>query len=118
MDGASELFSKGKKTKDKAEGRPRRPSCSSRSGVYRWSWSGSKKSLSCSDARERRKLVDHDHPKLSISRQCALLGLPRSTLDYRPTPVRESTLQIMARIDALYLEDPYSGSRQMVGYLA
>jgi putative transposase len=47
-----------------------------------------------------------------------LLGLPRSTLYYRPTPVRESTLRIMARIDALYLEDPCSGSRRMVGYLA
>ena len=33
-------------------------------------------------------------------------------------PVRESTLRIMARIDALYLEDPCSGSRRMVDYLA
>ena len=65
-----------------------------------------------------RKLVDHDHPELSVSRQCALLGLPRSTLYYQPTPVRESTLRIMARIDALYLEDPCSGSRRMVDYLA
>jgi putative transposase len=32
--------------------------------------------------------------------------------------VRESTLRIMARIDALYLEDPCSGSRRMVTYLA
>jgi putative transposase len=77
-----------------------------------------KKSLSCCDARELRKLVDHDHPKLSVSRQCALLGLPRSTAYYRPTPVPASTLQIMARIDALYLDDPCSGSRRMVDYLA
>jgi putative transposase len=63
-------------------------------------------------------LVDHDHPELSVSRQCALLGLPRSTLYYQPTPIRESTLGIMARIDALYLEDPCSGSRRVVGYLA
>jgi len=47
-----------------------------------------------------------------------LLGLPRSTLYYRPVPVRQSTLRIMARIDALYLEDPCSGSRRMVAYLA
>jgi putative transposase len=47
-----------------------------------------------------------------------LLGLPRSTLYYRPTPVRKSTLRIMARIDALYLEDPCSGSHRMVAYLA
>ncbi len=47
-----------------------------------------------------------------------LLGLAQSTLYYRPKPVRESTLRIMARIDALYLEDPCSGSRRMVDYLA
>jgi putative transposase len=65
-----------------------------------------------------RKLVNHDHPDLSVSRQCVLLGLARSTLYYRPIPVRESTLRIMARIDVLYLEDPCNGSRRMVDYLA
>ena len=77
-----------------------------------------KKSHSCSDTRELRKLVDHYHPGLSVIRQCALLGLPRSTLYYQPTPVRESSLRIMARIDLLSLDDPCSGSRRMVGYLA
>ncbi len=76
------------------------------------------KILSYSDAHELRNLVEYDHPQFSISRKCALLGLLRSTLYYRPTSVRESTLQIMARIDTLYLEDPCSGSRWMVGYLA
>jgi putative transposase len=77
-----------------------------------------KKSHSCSDARELRKLVDRDHLELSVSRQCALLGLSRFTLYYRPTPVRQSTLRMMARIDAFYLEDPCSGSRRIVSYLA
>ena len=76
------------------------------------------KNLSCSDAHELRMLVDHDHAELSVSRQCTLLGLPRSTLYYRSVPVRESTLGIMARIDAFYLEDPCSGSRQFVTELA
>jgi putative transposase len=77
-----------------------------------------KNNLSCSDARELRKLVDHDHPELSVCRQCVLLGLPRSTLYYRPVSVRQSTLRIMAMIDTLYLEDPCSVSRRMVTYLA
>jgi putative transposase len=47
-----------------------------------------------------------------------LLSFPRSTLYYRPVPVRHSTVRIMARIDALYLEDPCSGSRRVVAYLA
>jgi len=76
------------------------------------------KNLSCSDTHGLRQLTDHDHPELSISRQCALLGLPRTTLYYRPTPVRTSPLRIMARIDALYLKDPCSGSRRMVDSLA
>jgi putative transposase len=76
------------------------------------------KSLSCSDAHELHRLVDHDHRELSVSRQCALLGLPRSTPYYRATPIRESTLRIMARIDTLYLDDPCSGSRRIVDYLA
>jgi putative transposase len=53
-----------------------------------------------------------------VSRQFALLGLPRSTLYYQPTPFRQSTLQIIARIDALYLEDPCSGSHRIEDYLA
>ena len=69
-------------------------------------------------ARDLRKLVDHEDCQLPVSWQCDLLGLPRSTLYYKPIPVRESTLRIMARIDALYLEDPASGSRRMVDYLA
>jgi hypothetical protein len=77
-----------------------------------------KKNRSCSDARELRRLVDVKHPELSISRQCEILGLPRSTLYYRPVPVREASLRIMARLDALYLEDPCSGSRRMVHDLA
>jgi hypothetical protein len=37
------------------------------------------------------------------------MGLPRSTLYYQPAPVHESILRIMAKIDVLYLEDPFSG---------
>jgi hypothetical protein len=35
-----------------------------------------KKSLSCSDARELRKLIYQGHHDLNVSRQCVLLGLP------------------------------------------
>ena len=118
LDGASELFTRGKKSKDKEEGLAKESELFQQIGKLQMEPEWLKKSLSCFDARELRKLVDHDHPTISVSRQCALLGLPRSTLYYRPTPVRESSLKIMARIDALYLEDPCSGSRRMVDYLA
>ncbi len=63
-------------------------------------------------------MVDHHHPDLSVSWQRLLLGLSRSTLYYRPVPVRESILLIMAKIDAFYLDDPCSCCRRMVAYLA
>jgi putative transposase len=118
LDGASKLFTRGKKTKDKEEGQAKEAELFQQIGRLQMELEWLKKSLSSCDAHELRKLVDQDHPDLSVSRQCALLGLPRSTLYSRPIPVRESTLQIMARIDSCYLEDPCSGSRRMVGYLA
>ena len=98
--------------------RPRNRSCFSKLADCRWNWNGSKKNLGSCEVHDLRKLVDYEDCQLSVSRQCELLGLPRSTLYYKPIPVRESTLRIMARIDALYLEDPASGSRRMVDYLA
>jgi putative transposase len=119
LEGASELFTRGQKTKDKEEdGQAKEAELFQQIGRLQMELEWLKKILSCSDARELPKLVDHDHPELSVSNQCALLGLPRSTVYYRPTPVRQSTLQIMARIDAFYLEDPCSGSRRMVADLA
>ena len=118
LDGASELFTCGKQSKDKEEVQAKEAELFQQIGRLQMELEWLKKNLSCSDARELRNLVDHDHHELSVSRQCVLLGLPRSTLYYRPVPVRQSTLRIMARIDALYLEDPCSGSRRMVAYLA
>ena len=91
-EGASELFTRGKKTKDKEEGQAKEAELFQQIGRLQMELEWLKKNLCCSDARDLRKLVDHDHPELSVSRQCALLGLPRSTLYYRPIPVRESTL--------------------------
>jgi putative transposase len=101
LDRASELFTRGKTSKDNENGQTNEAEMFQQIGRLQMELEWLKKRLSCSDAHELRKLVDHDHPELSISRQCALLGLPRSTLYDRPTAVRESTLRIMARIDAL-----------------
>ena len=96
LDGASELFTRGKKTKDQEEGQAKEAELFQQIGRLQMELEWLKKSLSCSDASELRKLVDNAHAKLSVSRQCALLGLPRSTLYFRPTPVRDSTLRISA----------------------
>lgn len=79
LDGASDLLTRGKKSKDKEEGQAKEAELFQQNGKLQMELEWLKKNLSCSDARELRKLVDPDHPELSISRQCALLGLPRST---------------------------------------
>ncbi len=89
LDGASELLTLGKKGKDNEQGKHNEQGKASEAELFQQigrlemelEWL---KKLSCSDARELRKLVDHDHPELSISRQCTLLGLPQSMLYYQP----------------------------------
>jgi putative transposase len=57
--------------------------------------------------------VDADDPGLSVSAQCELLGLSRSSYYYEPARESEANLALMRRIDAQYLETPFFGSRRM-----
>ena len=61
----------------------------------------------------RRQLVDREHPSLSITRQCALLGVSRSGVYYRPRERSEEDLALMQAMDRQYLETPFYGSRHM-----
>ena len=61
-------------------------------------------------------MVDRDDA-LSISRQCALLGISRSSVYYRPRGESAESLALMRRMDALSLEYPFYGSRQMARHL-
>lgn len=54
---------------------------------------------------------------LSITCQCDLLGVPRSTYYHRPIPETEYNLMLMKEIDLLYLENPSFGSRLMTASL-
>ena len=65
----------------------------------------------------RRKMVDREHPKLPIVRQCALLGVSRSSLYYRPKGDSEADLSLMREMDRQYLETPFYGSRRMKAWL-
>jgi putative transposase len=68
-------------------------------------------------AVERRRLVDHADPALSVVAQCRLLKIARSTLYYRAVPVSEDDLALMRRMDELYVAAPFYGSRRMVAVL-
>jgi putative transposase len=54
---------------------------------------------------------------LSVRRQCALLGLPRSSLNYTPLLEPEEDLCLKRLIDELYLRTPFYGSRKMTEHL-
>ena len=56
------------------------------------------------------------HP-LSLSRQCRLLSVCRSSLYYEPKGESAETLALMRRIDELFLKYPFYGARQMVRHL-
>jgi len=53
------------------------------------------------------------HDKLPVTRQCQILGLPRSTAYYQPQPIPPEELAQMRRIDGLHLEMPYAGARML-----
>jgi len=63
-------------------------------------------------APDRRARLDRDHEQLSVRRQCALLGLARSGV-YRTPATREDDAAAMRRIDALYTDHPFYGSRRI-----
>ena len=63
-------------------------------------------------------MTERDHRSLSLSAQCRLLALSRSTLYYQPEGHSAETLALMRRIDELYLKYPFYGSRQMMRHLA
>ena len=48
-----------------------------------------------------------------MQRQCELVGLPRSTYYYQPRPESAENLRLLRRLDELYLECPFFGSRRM-----
>jgi putative transposase len=68
-------------------------------------------------APERRRLVDHSEPVLSIVAQCRLLKIARSTLYYRAVPVSADDLALMRRMNELHLATPFYGSRRMAAVL-
>ena len=62
-------------------------------------------------------MVDPDHAALSITRQCYLLSIARSSFYYEGKGESPLNLRLMRRIDEQFLETPFYGSRQMTRWL-
>jgi len=79
-----------------------------------------KKKVRSFSLERKRDLVDMTDTELSISCQCELLSLCRSTLYYRSEISQESLsfdLDLMKQIDRMYLERPFYGSRRLTAWL-
>ena len=78
---------------------------------------GSKKNLALS-AEEARRCIEPLYGKISVARQCELLGLSRSSYYYKPiSRVDDKSVRLMNKLDALYTEHPYYGVRRMTAWL-
>lgn len=73
-----------------------------------------KKNLSEQLSRvERQELIERDNTDVPLYKQCELLSLNRSTIYYSPKQPSEEEVAIKNKIDEIYMEFPYYGSRRM-----
>ncbi len=66
---------------------------------------------------ERKAMITREHPALSLSRQCEVLSISRSSFYHAPKGESLETLALMRRIDELFMKYPFYGSRQMARQL-
>jgi putative transposase len=69
-------------------------------------------------APSRRAKLDRGHAELSIRRQCEMLGVARSGVYRKPRPANDNDLEAMRRIDAVFTERPFFGSRRIARTLS
>jgi len=62
-------------------------------------------------------MVTRSSPELSVRRQCALLGLARGGLYYKPRAMGATNALLMRKIDELYTAHPFLGYRKLAALL-
>ncbi len=62
-------------------------------------------------------MIDQGDNKPSLTRQCQMLNISRSSVYYQPRPVNPEDLELMRLIDGQYLKTPSWGSRSMRNWL-
>ena len=61
---------------------------------------------------ERKAMIKATH-RISVSRQCHLLAVPRSSVYARARGLSRADIELMRQIDELYLTWPFYGSRRL-----
>jgi putative transposase len=62
-------------------------------------------------------MIDPDHPRLSVVRQCELVSISRASFYRLPAGETPENLELMRLIDEAFLECPFYGARQMARHL-
>ena len=62
-------------------------------------------------------MLEPNHNRISLRRQCALLGLHRSTAHYRAEPDSAMNLRLKELIDIQYTARPFYGVPRMTAHL-
>lgn len=65
------------------------------------------------DVGAKKQMVSKNDKKLSIRRQCELIGLNRSSYYFKEKPITREDLEILRRMDEIFTEHPYYGARRM-----
>ena len=68
-------------------------------------------------AADKRTLIEPGHPRVSIRKQCELVGLSRSSCFYQAKGENAANLALMRRIDEVYTRWPFYGSRRIADEL-
>ncbi|MEI6716023.1 MAG: IS3 family transposase [Verrucomicrobiota bacterium] len=77
-----------------------------------------KKMQGAGDRSMRKQLVEKNHPRLSLRRQCQLLGVNRNRLEeIRQGGLEGEDLKLARRMDELHLRFPEFGARRMKAWL-
>jgi putative transposase len=72
--------------------------------------------MNCS-LEQRRSWIHSEHPRLSIARQCQLLGLARSSYYYAAEPESAENLSCQRLLDEEYTRHPFYGVPKMTFWL-
>jgi putative transposase len=66
---------------------------------------------------QKRQAIEVDEARLSVRRQCDLLGLSRGSWHYQPSGESEANLQFMRLLDEQYTRTPFYGVLRMTAWL-
>lgn len=62
-------------------------------------------------------MIEQGNNEISISRQCDLLSVPRSTFYYKPVAQNNYDIDLMRIMDEIYTQYPFYGRRRMAAHL-